>query len=138
MKNDRLIAKLRIERDLGNNKGHVRVYEVGRYQVIIRGDKKSTGEHLYVEIRYGAASVLDMVKERSYLPYLYASGCFDDEGDVCRVNIGVGTTSYGVLSLDETERFMEEMQEGIDAAKYIGEKFIKPMVERKWNWEVVA
>jgi hypothetical protein len=36
------------------------------------------------------------------------------------------------------ERFIQEMQEGVDTAKYIGETFIKPMVEGKWNWEVTV
>lgn len=50
----------------------------------------------------------------------------------------ISTKSYGTLSLDKTERFMQEMQEGVDTAKYIGETFIKPMVEGKWNWEVTV
>lgn len=54
------------------------------------------------------------------------------------VDIRVSTTSYGTLSLDKMERFMQEMQEGVDTAKYIGETFIKPMVEGKWNWEVTV
>ena len=35
-------------------------------------------------------------------------------------------------------RLRQEMQEGVDTAKYIGETFIKPMVEGKWNWEVTV
>lgn len=91
-----------------------------------------------VEIHYGDNHDERVEKEGSYLPYLYTHGCFDDDGNACCVDIRVSTTSYGTLSLDKMERFMQEMQEGVDTAKYIGETFIKPMVEGKWNWEVTV
>lgn len=106
--------------------------------MIIRGDRKSTGQRLHVEIHYGDNHDERVEKEGSYLPYLYTHGCFDDDGNACCVDIRVSTKSYGTLSLDKTERFMQEMQEGVDTAKYIGETFIKPMVEGKWNWEVTV
>ena len=138
MSSEKFTARLRTERDLSDGEGHVQVYEVGRYLVIIRGDRKSTGKHIHVEIRYGDNHYERAAKEESYLPCLYTHGCFDDEGNACHVDIGVSTTSYGTFSLDKMERYMQEMQEGVDTAKYIGETFIKPMVEGKWNWEVTV
>lgn len=31
---------------------------------------------------------------------------------------------------------MRDMQEGIDTAEYIGEHFIRPMMDGTWEWEV--
>lgn len=138
MSNRKFAVTLRNEHDLENGKGYVQVYEVGSYLVIVRGDRKSAGKHIYVEIRYKDNHYERAAKEETYLPYLYTHGCFDEEGNACRVDIGVGTTSYGVFPLNKMERYMQDMQEGVDTAKYIGEAFIKPMVEGKWNWEVIV
>ena len=96
MSGEKITARLRTERDLSNGKERIQVYEVGRYLVIIREDRKSTGQRLHVEIHYGDNHDERVEKEGSYL------------------------------------------QEGVDTAKYIGETFIKPMVEGKWNWEVTV
>lgn len=53
MSGEKITARLRTERDLSNGKERIQVYEVGRYLVIIRGDRKSTGQRLHVEIHYG-------------------------------------------------------------------------------------
>ena len=47
MSSEKFTARLRTERDLSDGEGHVQVYEVGRYLVIIRGDRKSTGQRLH-------------------------------------------------------------------------------------------
>lgn len=106
MSGEKITARLRTERDLSNGKERIQVYEVGRYLVIIRGDRKSTGQRLHVEIHYGDNHDERVEKEGSYLPYLYTHGCFDDDGNACCVDIRVSTKSYGTLSLDKTERFM--------------------------------
>lgn len=133
MSGGKTTARLRTERDLGNGKERVQVYEVGRYLVIIRGDRKSTGKHLYVDIRFND----DFILGKSYLPSLVPD-CFDYDGNPCDQDIRVQTTSYGTLSPEQIDCFMKDMQEGVDTAKYIGETFIKAMVEGKWNWEVAV
>lgn len=71
MSGEKITARLRTERDLSNGKERIQVYEVGRYLVIIRGDRKSTGQRLHVEIHYGDNHDERVEKEGSYLPYLY-------------------------------------------------------------------
>ena len=74
MSGEKITARLRTERDLSNGKERIQVYEVGRYLVIIRGDRKSTGQRLHVEIHYGDNHDERVEKEGSYLPYLYTHG----------------------------------------------------------------
>ena len=68
MSGEKITARLRTERDLSNGKERIQVYEVGRYLVIIRGDRKSTGQRLHVEIHYGDNHDERVEKEGSYPP----------------------------------------------------------------------
>lgn len=48
---DKINAKLNTERELSGGKGFVQVYDVARYTVVVRGQRESTGNHLWVEVR---------------------------------------------------------------------------------------
>lgn len=127
---EKINAKLNTERELSGGKGFVQVYDVARYTVVVRGQRESTGNHLWVEVRKNQD-----ITDTQYLPSL-SVGCFDDEGFARRADVSVGTTSYGALSLAEIGKFMNAMAEGIAVAKYVSEKFLQPMVDGEWNWEV--
>lgn len=123
-------TKLNIERELSDSEGIVQVYEVGKYTVIVRGQRKSTGDHLWVEVRKR-----EDVPNARYLPHLSVD-CFYDDGDTRNTDVLISTTSYGSLSMSEICKFMEAMEDGISTAGYIREKFLQPMADSKWNWEV--
>lgn len=127
---DNINARLNTERELRGYEGFVQVYDIARYIVIVRGRRESTGNHLWVEIRKNQD-----ISNIQYLPSLRAD-CFDDEGLACCADVSIATTSYGALSLTEIGKFMDAMAEGVAVAKYISEKFLQPMVDGKWNWEV--
>lgn len=120
-------AKLKAERELSSGEGIVQIYEVGSYEVVVRGQRESTGDHLWVEAR--------CISPAGYLPHLSVA-CFDDDGYACRAEMQIGTTSYGSLSVSEATRFMDAMDEALATAQYICEKFLQPMAEHKWNWLV--
>lgn len=113
-----------------DNEGYVQIYEVGKYNVIVRGPHKSTGNHLWIEVRKR-----DDIPDTQYLPTL-SERCFDDEGCARQVEMSIGTTSYGSLPMDEITKFMNAMDEGLVTAHYICNKFLCPMVDGKWNWTV--
>lgn len=122
-------ADLKVERELSGYDGIVQVYDVGKYEIIIRGQRESTGDHLWVEAR--------RISPVEYLPHLSVA-CFDDDGYSRWAEVRVDTTSYGGLSMDEAAKFMDAMIEGIATARYICEKFLRPMVAHKWDWKVIA
>lgn len=99
------------------------VYEVGKYDVIVRGPRKSTGNHLWIVVQKRSG-----ISDMRYLPTL-SENCFDDEGCVCRVDMRVDTTSYGALTMEEITKFMDAMDEGIATAQCICDKFLRPMVD---------
>lgn len=127
MKNTEIKAILKVERNLNDGAGVVQVYEVGNYEVVVRGQRESTGDHLWVEAR--------RIPAAGYLPHLSVD-CFDDEGYSRWAEVRIGTTSYGSLPMDEVAKFMDAMSEGFATAQHICEKFLRPMVEHRWNWEV--
>ena len=118
-------AKLNTERthDDGN---FVRVYDVGSYLVIVQSWRKNS-KCIFVDIRSDSDS-------KRYLPHLSAHD--NMEGGFRDAGVSVQTTSYGSLSPVEIKQFMRDMQEGIDTAEYIGEHFIRPMMDGTWEWEV--
>ena len=118
---EKINAKLNTERELSGGEGFVQVYDVARYTVVVRGQRESTGNQDITDTQY----LLSL-----------SVGCFDDEGFARRADVSVGTTSYGALSLAEIGKFMDAMAEGIAVAKYVSEKFLQPMVDGEWNWEV--
>ena len=115
-----------------NNGDMCQVYEVGKYDVIVRGPCKSTGNHLWMEVRKRSS-----ISDAQYLPTL-SENCFDDEGCACRVDMRVDTTSYGALTMEEIAKFMDAMDEGIAAAQCICNKFLRPMVDGAWSWNVMG
>ena len=48
---EKINAKLNTERELSGGEGFVQVYDVARYTVVVRGQRESTGNHLWVEVR---------------------------------------------------------------------------------------
>lgn len=119
------------ERELNGDEGYVQLYEVGKYSVIVRGPRNSTGNHLWVEVRKR-----NDITDARYLPNLIEN-CFDDEGRACRADMRIGTTSYGSLSMEEATKFMKAMDEGFATAQYICDKFLQPMMVGTWNWKVM-
>lgn len=122
-------VKLLTERNIENGR-IVQVYEVGSYEVAVRGRKDSSDSLTFVEIQRKSGC------SGRYLPFL---SVFDreDENDNILMDIHVETTSYGFLSLDEIAQFMEAMRNGIEAAKIIEQKILKPIEHGTWNWEVL-
>ncbi len=118
-------AKLNTERT-HNDGSFVQVYDVGSYQVIVRRWQKDN-KCISVDIRNGPDN-------GRYLPQLYAHD--DMEGGFSDAEVSVQTTSYGSLTPDRIKQFMADIQEGIDTAEYIGEHFIRPMMDGVWEWEV--
>lgn len=108
------------------------VYEVGKYDVIVRGPRKSTGDHLWMTVRKHSST-----PDTRYLPTL-SENCFDDEGCACQVDMWVDTTSYGALTMEEIAKFMDAMDEGIATAQCICDKFLRPMVDGAWSWSVTG
>lgn len=127
MKDMEIKAMLKVERNLNDGAGVVQVYEVGKYEVVVRGKRESTGDHLWVEAR--------RIPATGYLPHLSVD-CFDDDGYSYQAEVQIGTTSYGSLPMDEAAKFIDAMNEGVVTARYICEKFLRPMVEHRWNWTV--
>ena len=122
-------VKLLKERNIENGR-IVQVYEVGSYEVAVRGPKDISGGRIFVDIQRKSGY------NGRYLPFL---SVFDreDENDNILMDIHVETTSYGSLSLDEIAHFMEAMLNGIEAAKIIEQKILKPIEHGTWNWEVL-
>lgn len=125
-------ATLKSERELSNGEGVVQVYDVGKYNVIIRGPQASTGNHLWVEIRRR-----EDIPKTQYLPYLIVN-CFDDEGYARYKDVLLDTTSYGSLSVDEAAKFIDAMEEGLQTARFICKRFLQPMVDGTWSWKAAA
>ncbi len=120
-------AILRSERKIENGKT-VQVYEVGDYEVVIRGKKDDLSIPVFVGIR-----------RKSYRRYLPAVCVYEheDQDDNILIDVWVDTTSYGSMPLDKIDSFMEAMRDGIAAAKYIKDTFVKPIERHTWNWEVM-
>lgn len=108
------------------------VYEVGKYDVIVRGPRKSTGDHLWITVRKRSG-----IPDARYLPTL-SENCFDNEGYACWVDMWVDTTSYGALTMEGIAKFMDAMDEGIATAQCICNKFLRPMVDGAWSWNVTG
>ena len=122
-------VKLLTERNIENGR-IVQVYEVGNYEVAVRGPKDLSGGRIFVDIQRKSGY------NGRYLPFL---SVFDreDENDNILMDIHVETTSYGSLSLDEIAHFMEAMRNSIEAARIIEQKILKPIEHGTWNWEVL-
>ena len=121
--------KLLTERNIENGLS-VQVYDVGGYEVAARGQKDLPSSRIFVYIQRKSGCT-----ER-YLPSLSVYSREDNNANIF-IDIYVDTTSYGSLPLDEIACFMEEMQSGIEAAKIIEQKILKPIEHGTWNWEVL-
>ena len=122
-------VKFLTERNIENGR-IVQVYEVGNYEVAVRGRKDPPVVRTFVEIQRKSGY------NGRYLPFLYVYDR-EDENDNILMDIHVETTSYGSLSLDEIAQFMEAMRNGIKAARIIEQKILKPIEHGTWNWEVL-
>ena len=121
-------VKLLTERNTENGR-IVQVYEVGSYEVAVRGLKDSPVVRTFVDVQRKSGYT------GRYLPFLSVYDR-EDENDNILMDIHVETTSYGSMPLDEIAHFMEAMRNGIEAARISEQKILKPIEHGTWNWEV--
>ena len=122
-------VKLLTERNIENGLS-VQVYDVGGYEVAVRGQKDLPSSRIFVYIQRKSGCT-----ER-YLPSLSVYSREDNNANIL-IGIYVETTSYGSLPLGEIAHFMEAMRNGIEAARIIEQKILKPIEHGTWNWEVL-
>ena len=119
-------AKLQEEREIEDGRT-VQVYEVGNYQVIVRGRKDNSHSRIFVDI-WGAT-------DRRYFPPLSVYDHVDRDRNL-QMDVWVGTVSYGSMPLDDIAKYMEAMQEAVAVAQYIQDNIVKPIERGTWTWEV--
>ena len=122
-------VKLLTERNIENGLS-VQVYDVGGYEVAVRGQKDFPSSRIFVYIQRKSGCT-----ER-YLPSLSVYSRENNNANIL-IDIYVETTSYGSLPLGEIAHFMEAMRNGIEAARIIEQKILKPIEHGTWNWEVL-
>ena len=121
----KLLTERNIEKGLS-----VQVYDVGGYEVAVHGQKDLPSSRIFVYIQRKSGYT-----ER-YLPSLSVYSREDNNANIL-IDIYVETTSYGSLPLGEIAHFMEAMRNGIEAARIIDQKILKPIEHGTWNWEVL-
>lgn len=125
-----ITAVLLRERDTKEGR-HVQVYKIGKYLLTINGEKESTGDNMYVDIRLSNDTIIG----GTYLPIL-RHRCFDDDGVACNSAVYVEPRHKRAISPGAFAQFMIEMREGMDVAEYIRDTFLRRMVAGNWNWTI--
>ena len=106
----------------------------------IRGDgsrfQKWEGERYFVILDFFGADISSpyirtAIKEETsrYTPFVYINTDRDDQP----IGVSIQTTSYGALSLEEYDHYLEALKVGRASAQDIDTFFVKPLREKRFE-----